>query len=162
MQQMHSALSEFTLNSVPFMSFINLPRPLFAAVLRRAPANPFGESVREDKRVMVADFVGYGFNGQFSGGKQFGGPAHAQIGDLVHGAATELAPAEPAQVLIAVAGFSREPGQRPGIGQMRNDPLPEHTKLIRLIAGLRKAQHVGVNEVGPLLDQGGLAWTIAL
>jgi hypothetical protein len=90
MGQMHSPLSEFTLkysdmndmNVVSAMSQDHRPRfavsseverilttslrrPFLPAVLRRPPADPLGESVGEDKWIVVTDFMSDGFNRQF-------------------------------------------------------------------------------------------------
>ena len=59
-------------------------------ILRGAPADPFGEGVRKDERILVADFLGNGFDGPFRGVQQFRSAAHPEIGDLVNGTASKL------------------------------------------------------------------------
>jgi len=60
-----------------------------SADIPRPPADPFGEGVRKDERVLVADFLGDGFDGPFGGVEQFRGATHTEIGDLVNGTAAE-------------------------------------------------------------------------
>src|SRR5215469_18825585 len=86
---------------------------LLPAIFRGTPANPAGEGVGKDKRLAVADFVRNGLDGLFRGGQQFGGAAHAHVNDLVHGTASELTAAEPAQMLVAVTGLSRQARKGP-------------------------------------------------
>ena len=134
--------------------------PFLAPVFGRPPADPFCKGIGKDEGVMVADFVSDGFNGQFGRGKQLSRAAHAQISDLVHGAATELTTAKSAQVFIAVAGLAGKFCQGPCVGQVRGHPFPQHPELVRLISGLGKAEHVSMNEVGPFLHEGRLAGTV--
>src|SRR3989442_916605 len=64
-------------------------------------------------------------------------------------------------MFVAVAGLAREPGQRPWIAKMSSDTFPERPELVGLVFRLRKAKHVGVYEVGPLLHQRGLTRAVA-
>jgi hypothetical protein len=90
----------------------------FSPVVGRPPADPFSEGVGKDERIVVADFEGNGFDGLFGGGQEARGPAHTQVGYLVHGTAPELASAEPPQVFIAIARLAAQTGQGPFVRQV--------------------------------------------
>src|SRR2546422_5349651 len=79
-----------------------------ASIFRRTPANPPGERVREDKRVVITDLAGHGFDSFFGRSEQFGSPSHAQVSHLMHRASTELSSTETAQMFATVAGFTHQ------------------------------------------------------
>lgn len=96
------------------------------AILRRPPADPLGEGIREDEWILIADFGRDGFAGLLGRGQQFRRALPSEICDLGHRAAAQLPPAQAAQVFMAIAGFARAPGQRPRIRQICRHPLPQH------------------------------------
>jgi hypothetical protein len=134
----------------------------FSPVVGRPPPDAFDEGVGKDKRTVVADFQGNGFNGLLRGGQEVRGPAHAQIGNLVHGAPPELAPTEPPEVFVAVACFATQAGQGPFVRQVLCHTFPKGSQLIGLIGRMREAQDVGLNQIRPFLNEGGLAGAAAL
>src|SRR5204862_4444071 len=86
-------------------------------IFRGSPADPFGERIRKDVRILVADVLGDGFDGPFGGVQQFRGARHPETSDLVDGTASELTLAKAAQVFFAVTGFPRQTDQRPKVSQ---------------------------------------------
>ena len=58
-------------------------------MLAGPPADPFLEGVGEDEGVLVADGIRDGLHFERRGGEKFGGFAHPQPGDVMHGTATE-------------------------------------------------------------------------
>ena len=75
-----------------------------AAVFGGAPADPFFEGVGEGEGVIVTDGAGDGVD--FFGGvfEEVGGATHAEVGDLMHGGATEMLMAKAAKMFGAATG----------------------------------------------------------
>src|SRR5579871_5663530 len=74
------------------------------AMLGGTPADPALECRGEGKGILVADGAGDGFDLLVGGGQQLGSSAHAQIDDLMHGAAPHLLPRQPSEMLRAEMG----------------------------------------------------------
>src|SRR2546426_8516233 len=125
-------------------------------IFRGSPADPFGEGVRKDERILVADFLGDGFNGLFGSVQQFRGATHPEIGDLVNGTASELTLAKAAQVFFAVTGFPRQTDQRPKVSQAGRDTFPEQTQAVIVFPRLGEAQDITMNQLHPMLNHGGV------
>lgn len=127
-----------------------------SSIFRGAPADPLFEGVREGKRIFVSDRLRNGLNFVAGHFEQIGRFAHAQVGDLVHGRAPEVAMAKAAQMLGAAAG---QPGQGGGIPFLRQpgiDCLPEIGEAIAGVPGLRKTHGVPLDQFGPVLDCHGV------
>src|SRR5687767_13155301 len=101
---------------------------LLFAIFGRPPADPFCEGVGKYERIMIADFLRDRFDGKRRRGEQFCRAPHAQIGDLMHGTAPELAVTEAAKVFVAVAGFARESSEGPILLKVPGDAFPEQAQ----------------------------------
>src|SRR5580765_2034098 len=109
MPQMHISLIISPISSTQGTPRIHVIYDSFlSAVLRGAPADPLGKGIRKDEWIVIAHFVRDRLDRQFSRGEQFGRLAHAQVGDLVHRAASKLPAAKPAQMFVAEARFASE------------------------------------------------------
>lgn len=122
---------------------------LSRAIVRGRPADPFLERAREDKRILVADRRGHDFDLIAGRGQQFRGAFHAEVGDLVHGAAAEFLVAEPAQMFRAEVTMAREFIQVPFFVEAGRNVLPQMPQPIIDVPRLGETQDVSVNEVQP-------------
>ena len=111
---------------------------------------------------MVADFLGDGFDSLRCGGEELSREPHAQVGDLVHGAAAELLAAEAPEVFVAVARFAGEPGEGPLFGKVSRHAFPKEVEAVVGLQGAREAEDIGMYEVDPMLDNSRFAGGLAL
>lgn len=112
----------------------------------------------EGEGVLVADHVGDG--GEFGGGglEEGFGAAHAEVGDVVHGGVAGVAEGEGAEGFDVDAGEGGEAGEGPVFSWAGVDGGPEFPEGVGGFGGFGgdDAQGVGVDEVGPLVEQGGV------
>ena len=79
----------------------------------------------------------------------------------MHRTASKLPPTEPAQVFLAIAGLPCQARQSPVIGELGDHAFPEHVQTIVVLHWLRKAQHIPVNQIDPMLNQRGFGHAAA-
>ena len=141
---------------------IRLGVSFLVAVIARAFARPALESVGKGKGVHIADVTGDGLDLVTRGAQQGSRPAHAQVGDLLDGAAAKLLLAQAAQVLLTqVANFGQVP-EFPVAAQIAFHCLPDAPEAIVVLEGQGSPGNVCMNELDPVVQKGRMGISLRL
>jgi len=121
-------------------------------MLRRTAADPLLEGGREGVGVPVANLTSDGLDLVFGGREQMTGFLHSQKNDVLERGTSDLARRNSSEVFPAHRSDLGHFRNRPGMGEVGFDGLPQPPEPLVSVAGLAEGKDVVVDETHPELD----------
>lgn len=126
-------------------------------MFRRPDARPLEKGIGKSEGVLVADHVGNGLDLLIGRGEQFGGMTHAQERQVFDRTPPDVLQAKSPQLFRAHAGDPGDLLQGPGAPKILAHRIPGAPNPVIGRQGPGKPQHVVMNELHPVIANGGFS-----